>query len=164
MLDFGGVVTFLMFCRRVATKFPSQDIKTVEEMCVAIKDPKTKSDRGDERWNESQLPSPNPWSQNEGHWDELRLICFNQILFGGIFFGWIFSKRNELTYTQRFPTNCGWITIKINKRFCFVDEMTMTGTGLKSDIQLHSTGPPRYPTNHSNYRSVFGICVHISNS
>ena len=52
MLDFGGVVTFLMFCRRVATKFPSQDIKTVEEMCVAIKDPKTISDRGDERWNE----------------------------------------------------------------------------------------------------------------
>ena len=33
----------------------------------------------------SQLPSPNPWSQNERHLDELKLICFNQILFGGIF-------------------------------------------------------------------------------
>lgn len=74
-----------MFCRRVATKFPSQDIRTVEEMCVAIKDPKTNSDRGDARWNESQLPSPNPWSQNEGHLDELKLICVKQILFGGIF-------------------------------------------------------------------------------
>ena len=86
-----------MFCRRVATKFPSQDIKTVEEMCVAIKDPKPPAIVGMSDGMKSQLPSPNPWPQNEGHWDELRFICLKQILFGRIFFWLDFLETNYPT-------------------------------------------------------------------
>ena len=114
MLDFGAIVTFLMFCRRVATKFPSQDIKTVEEMCVAIKDPKTNSDRGDEGWNEKPITLSqclvSKWRALG--WIEMNL-CESNLVWWDIFLVRFFG--NEFAYPPK-VSNKLWMDYNKNQQ------------------------------------------------